>query len=66
MWAKEPEAQIFATLEELIKIHATPGLPPGSSLSAGTSEPWLPKVDEGTRDAIPAFLSVLTGKPVIP
>ena len=49
----------LAGLADVAKNYSTEGLDPADSHAAGPSEPWLPKFDAPTRDALPAFLGVL-------
>jgi len=49
----------LAGLADVAKNYSTEGLDPADPHAVGPSEPWLPKFDAPTRDALPAFLGVL-------
>jgi cytochrome c peroxidase len=49
----------LATLADVAKNYSLAGLDPSDPLAVGASEPWLPKFDLPTRDALPGFLEVL-------
>jgi cytochrome c peroxidase len=53
----------LATLADVAKNYSTAGLDPTDPHAVGPSEPWLPKFDTPTRDALPAFLGVLHADP---
>jgi hypothetical protein len=46
-------------LADVAQNYSTAGLDPSDPRAVGTSEPWLPKFDHPTRDALPAFLGLL-------
>jgi cytochrome c peroxidase len=50
----------LATLEDVVKNYSTSGLEDASPLAAGATEPWVPRFDDPTRNALPAFLQTLT------
>jgi cytochrome c peroxidase len=50
----------LATLDEVVEIHRTGGLPKADKRAIGTTERWLAEFDEKTRDAILVFLRVLS------
>lgn len=49
----------LGTLADVAQNYSTAGLDPSDTRAIGASEPWLPKFDTPTRDALPAFLGVL-------
>jgi len=49
----------LAALADVAKNYSTAGLDPADPHAVGPAEPWLPKFDAPTRDALPAFLEVL-------
>jgi cytochrome c peroxidase len=53
----------LATLADVAQSYSTAGLDPADPRAVGASEPWLPKFDTPTRDALPAFLGVLHAGP---
>jgi len=50
----------LATLEDVVKNYSTSGLDDASPLAVGVTEPWVPRFDDPTRNALPALLQVLT------
>ncbi len=50
----------LATLKDVVTNYSTAGLDPADPRATGASEPWLPKFDDATAQAIPLFLGVLT------
>jgi cytochrome c peroxidase len=49
----------LATLADVAKNYSLAGVDPADPRAVGPSEPWLPKFDVPTRDALPALLEVL-------
>jgi cytochrome c peroxidase len=53
----------LATLEDVAHNYAEAGLATTNPAAVGVSEPWMPRFDPPTANAIPAFLRVLTADP---